>query len=124
MKTTKEKSIHKIGIYFLVLGIICSFFCPIYFSSSYALVGPIGVVLMCVPRLIYDNKKWASILLMMCCIVTTLALLFFDAMLIILSNSFEQNDVSGDIVLIFITAIVLLNIYLCSKLYKLLFKTE
>ena len=57
-------------------------------------------------------------------VLTTLALLYFDAMLIILSQAFDQQDISGYIALVIITAIVLLNCCLCFKLYKLLFKAQ
>ena len=121
----KEKSIRNIGIYFLVLGFICAFLAPVYFSSSFGpLVGPICVILMCAPRLIYNNKKWASVLLMIGAILTTLALLYFDAMLIILSQAFEQQDINGYIILVIITAIALLNCYLSFRLFKLLFGTR
>lgn len=119
-----EKSIRRIVTYFLVLGFICAFLTPVYFSSSYGpIVGPICVILMCSPRLIYQ-KKWASVLLMINVVLTTLALLYFDAMLIILSQAFDQQDISGYIALVIITAIVLLNCCLCFKLYKLLFKAQ
>lgn len=87
-------------------------------------MGPICVVLMCSPRLIYQNKKWASVLLMISAILTTLALLCFDAILIMLSGAFGPMDVSGAIILGVITVIVLLSCYLCYRLYNLLFKTK
>ena len=78
---------------------------------------------MCSPRLIYQNKKWASVLLMISAILTTLALLCFDAILIVLSVAFGL-DVSGAIILGVITVIAHLNCYLCYRLFKLLFKTK
>lgn len=119
----KEKSIRRIGTYFLVLGFICAFLAPMYFSG-FGIVVPICVILMCAPRLIYNNKKWSSVLLMIGAILTTLALLYFDAMLILLSRAFGQMDVSGAIIIGVITAIALLNCYLCYRLFKLLFKTQ
>ena len=125
MKTCKEIVIRRIGIYFLVLGFICAFLAPLYFSSSYGpIVGSICVILMCSPRLIYQNKKWASVLLMISAILTTLALLCFDVMLILLSRAFNQTDVSGVIIMGIITVIALLSCYLCYRLFKLLFKTQ
>ena len=117
-----EKSIQNIGIYFLVLGFICSCLSPIYFSYG-NIVCSICVVLMCSPRLIYQNKKWASVLLMISAILTTLALLCFDAILIVLSVAFGL-DVSGAIILGVITVIALLNCYLCYRLCGLLFKSK
>ena len=110
-----EKSIRCIGTYFLVLGFICAFLVQKNFSPPYGnIVCSICVVLMCSPRLIYQNKKWASVLLMISAILTTLALLCFDAIL----------DVSGAIILGVITVIALLNCYLCYRLCGLLFKSK
>lgn len=120
-----EKSIHRIGIYFLALGFISAFLTPLYFSSYFIIVWLICIILMCAPRLMRNNKKkWASLLLLICCIVTTFALLYFDALLIILSHSFKQMDVNSVIILTLITTILLYNCYLCFRLYKLLFKTH
>ena len=83
----------------------------------------ICVVLMCSPRLIYQNKKWASVLLMISAILTTLALLCFYAISFIISVAFGL-DVSGAIILGVITVIAHLNCYLCYRLFKLLFKTK
>ena len=125
MMEKTEKSIRNIGIYFLVLGFICAFLAPIFFSTSYGpLVGPICVLLMCSPRLIYQNKKWASVLLMIGAILTTLALLCFDAILIVFSGAFGPMDVSGAIIIGVITVITLLNCYLCHRLITLLFKSK
>ena len=122
MMEKNEKSIQNIGRYFLVLGFICSCLSPIYFSYG-NIVCSICVVLMCSPRLIYQNKKWASVLLMISAILTTLALLCFDAILIVLSVAFGL-DVSGAIILGVITVIALLNCYLCHRLITLLFKSK
>ena len=119
-----EKSIRCIGIYFLVLGFICSCMAQLNFFSYSRIVGPICVVLMCSPRLIYPKKKWSSVLLMISAILTTLALLFFDGLLIMLSGAFGPMDVSGAIILGVITVIGLLSCYLCYRLYKLLFKSK
>ena len=99
-----------------------------FFSYS-RIVGPICVVLMCSPRLMYPKKKWSSVLLMISAILTTLALLFFDGLLIMLSGAmlsgaFGPMDVSGAIILGVITVIGLLSCYLCYRLFKLLFKTK
>ena len=120
-----EKSIRRIGTYFLVLGFICAFLVQKNFSPPYGnIVCSICVVLMCSPRLIYQNKKWASVLLMISAILTTLALLFFDGLLIMLSGAFGSMDVSGAIILVVITVIMLLSCYLCNRLIKLLFKSK
>ena len=119
-----EIIIRCIGIYFLVLGFICSCMAQLYFFSYSRIVGPICVVLMCSPRLIYPKKKWSSVLLMISAILTTLALLFFDGLLIMLSGAFGPMDVSGAIILGVITVIGLLSCYLCYRLFKLLFKTK
>ena len=117
-----EKSIQNIGIYFLVLGIICSCLLPMYFLIR--IVGPICVVLMCSPRLIYQKKKWASVLLMISAILATLALLFLDGLSIMLSGAFGPMDVSGAIIVGVITVIALLSCYLCNRLFKLLFESK
>ena len=79
---------------------------------------------MCSPRLIYQNKKWASVLLMISAILTTLVLLCFGALFILFSGAFGPMDVSGAIILGVITVIALLSCYLCCRLYKLLFKSK
>ena len=117
-----EKSIRNIGIYFLVLGFICTYLTQVYISPFGSLVGPICVILMCSPRLIYQNKKWASVLLMISAILMTLALLCFDGILILFSGAFDPMDVTGSIIIGVITVLVLMSGYLCFKLYKLLFK--
>ena len=119
-----EIIIRCIGIYFLVLGFICSCMAQLNFFSYSRIVGPICVVLMCSPRLIYPKKKWSSVLLMISAILTTLALLFFDGLLIMLSGAFGPMDVSGAIILGVITVIGLLSCSLCYRLFKLLFKTK
>ena len=120
-----EKSIRRIGTYFLVLGFICAFLVQKNFSPPYGnIVCSICVVLMCSPRLIYQNKKWASVLLMISAILTTLALLFFDGLLIMLSGACGPMDVSGAIILGVITVIMLLSCYLCYRLCKLLFESK
>ena len=123
--TKNEQSILRIGTYFLVLGFICAFLAPMFYSVSYnsSIVCPICVILMCAPRLFYNRKTWTSVLLLICCILTSLVPLHFSAMLILLSG-LEQKYVSDYICLAVITAIVLLNFYLCYRLFKLLFKTK
>ena len=125
MNACREKRIRSIGTYFLVMGFICACLVPMYFSV-FRLVVPICVVLMCAPRLMYNYKKWASVLLMTGAILTTLALLFFDWMSILfsLSNAFGSMDVSGAIFMSVITVIALLSCYLCYRLFKLLFGTR
>ncbi len=118
-----EIIIRRIGTYFLVIGFICScLVVPINFSIL-RLVGPICVILMCSPRLIYQNKKWASVLLMISAILTTFVLLFFGAIFILFSGAFGL-DVSGAIILGVTTVIALLSCYLCCRLYKFLFKSK
>ena len=125
MMEKTEKSIRCIGTYFLVLGFICAFLVQKNFSPPYGnIVCSICVVLMCSPRLIYQNKKWASVLLMISAILTTLALLCFDAILIVFSGAFGPMDVSGAIFIGIITVIALLNCYLCHRLITLLFKSK
>jgi hypothetical protein len=119
-----EIIIRCIGIYFLVLGFMCSCMVQLNFFSYSRIVGPFCVVLMCSPRLIYPKKKWSSVLLMISAILTTLALLFFDGLFIMLSGAFGPMDVSGAIILGVITVIGLLSCYLCYRLFKLLFKTK
>ena len=119
-----EKSIRSIGIYFLVLGFIWSCLVQLNYISYTRIVGPICVVLMCSPRLIYPNKKWASVLLMISAILTTLAMLCFDAILILFSGAFGPLDVSGAIFIGVITVIMLLSCYLCYRLCGLLFKSK
>ena len=116
-----EKIIRCIGIYFLVLGFICAMNVPMFFeiSDKCRIACQICVILMCVPRLFYKNKKWASLLLLMCCILTSFALLYFDALAILLTLTFKQM-----IFTLFVTVFVLLNCYLCYRLFKLLFKTK
>ena len=124
MMEKNEKIIRRIGTYFLVLGFICSFLVQKNFSPLYGnIVCSICVVLMCSPRLIYQNKKWASVLLMISAILTTLALLCFYAISFIISVAFGL-DVSGAIILGVITVIALLNCYLCYRLCGLLFKSK
>ena len=124
MMEKTEKSIRSIGIYFLVLGFIWSCLVQLNYISYTRIVGPIFVVLMCSPRLIYQNKKWASVLLMISAILTTLALLCFDAILILFSGAFGPLDVSGAIFIGVITVIMLLSCYLCYRLCGLLFKSK
>ena len=121
MMDKNEKSIRCIGTYFLVLGFICALQIPMFFeiSDKGSIACQICVILMCVPRLFYKNKKWASVLLLICCILTSFALLHFDALAIFLTLTFKQI-----IFTLFVTAIVLLNFFLCYRLYKLLFKTK
>ena len=118
-----EIIIRRIGTYFLVIGFICSCLVQINFSIL-RLVGPICIILMCSPRLIYQNKKWASVLLMISAILTTLALLCFDGLFIMLSGAFGPMDVSGAIILGVTTVLALLSCYLCYRLCELLFKTK
>ena len=121
MMDKNEIIIRCIGIYFLALGFICALQIPMFFeiSDKGSIACQICVILMCVPRLFYKNKKWASVLLLICCILTSFALLHFDALAIFLTLNFKQM-----IFTLFVTAIVLLNFYLCYRLYKLLFKTK
>ena len=123
MNASKEKSIRRIGMYFLILGFICAcLVAPTY--TGLRIVVPLCVILMCAPRLMYNIKKWASVLLMISAILTTLALLYIDGVLILLTRSFGQMDFLSAIILSIITVTALLNFYLCYKLYKLLFKTQ
>ena len=122
--TKNEKSILRFGLYFMVLGILCSCMAQLNFFSYSRIVGPICVVLMCSPRLIYPKKKWSSVLLMISAILTTLALLCFDAILILFSGAFGPLDVSGAIFIGVITVIMLLSCYLCYRLCGLLFKSK
>ena len=87
-----EIIIRCIGIYFLVLGFICALQIPMFFeiSDKGSIACQICVILMCVPRLFYKNKKWASVLLLICCILTSFALLHFDALAIFLTLTFKQ----------------------------------
>ena len=117
-----EKSIRNLGTYFLVMGFICACLPPMY--SGFRIVVTLCVILMCAPRLMYNIKKWASVLLMISAILTTLALLYIDGVLILLTRSFGQMDFLSAIILSIITVTALLNFYLCYKLYKLLFKTQ
>ena len=117
MNASKEKNTRRIGTYFLVLGLICACLAPMYFSG-FGIVVPFCVILICTPRLFCD-KKWASVLLMISAILTTLALLNFDGLAILLTLTIKQMFFT-----IFVTVFVLLNCYLCYRLYKLLFKTQ
>ena len=115
-----EKSIRNLGTYFLVMGFICACLPPMY--SGFRIVVTLCVILMCAPRLMYNIKKWASVLLMISAILMTLALLCFDGILILFSGAFDPMDVTGSIIIGVITVLVLMSGYLCFKLYKLLFK--
>ena len=123
--TKNEIIIRCIGTYFLVLGFICALQIPMFFeiSDKDSIACQICVILMCAPRLFYNRKTWTSVLLLISCILTSFVPLHFSAMLILLSG-LEQKYVSGYICLAVITAIVLLNCYMCFKLYKLLFTTK
>ena len=57
--TKNEQSILRIGTYFLVLGFICAFLAPMFYSVSYnsSIVCPICVILMCAPRLFYKKGE-------------------------------------------------------------------
>ena len=125
MKASNEKIIRCIGTYFLVLGFICALQIPMFFeiSDKGSIACQICIILMCVPRLFYKNKKWTSVLLLICCILTSLVLLHFYVILILLSG-LELTHASDYISMAVLTAIVLLNFYLCYRLYKLLFKTK
>ena len=123
MNASKEKSIRRIGMYFLVLGFICA--CLV--ASSYTglrIVVPLCVILMCAPRLMHNIKKWASVLLMTGAILTTLALFCIDELFIMLSGTFDQMDFLSAIILGIITVTALLNCYLCYRLFNLLFQTK
>ena len=123
MNASKEKSIRNIGTFFLVLGFICAGLVPMNFSG-FRIVVPICVILMCAPRLMYNIKKWASVLLMISAILTTLAWLFFDGFVILLSCELSQMDVSDAVFMGVITFIALLSCYLCYRLFMLLFLTK
>ena len=73
MNAAKEKSIRRIGTYFLVLGVISALY-GIAFHTG--IVIPICIILMCIPKLICD-KKWAVVSLMISSILMTLALFYF-----------------------------------------------
>ena len=117
-----EKSIRNLGTYFLVMGFICACLPPMY--SGFRIVVTLCVILMCAPRLMYNIKKWASVLLMISAILTTLALLCFDGLFVMLSGAFGPMDVSGAIILGVITVIMLLSCYLCYRLCGLLFRSK
>lgn len=123
MNASKEKSIRNLGTYFLVLGFICAcLVAPTY--TGLRKVVPLYVILMCAPRLMYNIKKWASVLLMISAILTTLALPCIDGLLIMLSGTFDQMDFLSAIILGIITVTALLNCYLCYRLFNLLFQTK
>ena len=117
-----EKSIRNLGTYFLVMGFICACLPPMY--SGFRIVVTLCVILMCAPRLMYNIKKWASVLLMISAILTTLALPCIDGLLIMLSGTFDQMDFLSAIILGIITVTALLNCYLCYRLFNLLFQTK
>lgn len=122
MNASKEKSIRRIGLYFLILGFICAcLVAPTY--TGLRIVVPL-CVLMCAPRLMYNIKKWESVLLMISAIFTTLALLCIDGLFIMLSGTFDQMDFLSAIILGIITVTALLNCYLCYRLFNLLFETK
>ena len=124
MNASKEKSIRRIGMYFLVLGFICACLVAPIHLSGFRIVVPICIILMCAPRLMYNTKKWASVLLMISAILTTLALFCIDELFIMLSGTFDQMDFLSAIILGIITATALLNCYLCYRLFNLLFQTK
>ena len=127
--TKNEKNILRIGLYFMVLGILCSCLIPIYLSNPFEdsgldLAVPFFVILICAPRLFYD-KIWASLLLMTCAILTTLWLLYFTCVAVL--QTIANLDVFDGFIfsfLIIVTFIALLSCYLCYRLFKLLFKTK
>ena len=127
--TKNEKSILRFGLYFMVLGILCSCLIPIYLSNPFEdsgldLAVPFFVILICAPRLFYD-KIWASLLLMTCAILTTLWLLYFTRAAVL--QTIANLDVFDGFIfsfLIIVTVIALLSCYLCYRLFKLLFKTK
>ena len=127
MPASKEKSIRNIAIYYLVLGVIGAFLSLMYvYPPDFGIFALICIILMCVPRLIY-NKKWATVLLSICSTLTTLALLFFDlfVLIIMFTPVFSQKpDVSGLIITGIITLIALLSGYVCFNLYILLLKKK
>ena len=123
MNASKEKSIRNLGTYFLVLGFICA--CLVApTNTGLRIVVPLCVILMCAPRLMYNIKKWASVLLMISAILTTLALLCIDGLFIMLSGTFDQMDFLSAIILGIITVTALLNCYLCYRLFNLLFQAQ
>ena len=124
-----EKNILRIGLYFMVLGILCSCLIPIYLSnpledSGLDLALPFFVILVCAPRL-FNDKIWASLLLMTCAILTTLWLLYFTVAAVL--QTIANFDVFDGFIfsfLIIVTFIALLSCYLCYRLFKLLFKCQ
>ena len=121
MNAAKEKSIRRIGTYFLVLGVISALY-GIAFHTG--IVIPICIILMCIPRLICD-KKWAVVSLMISSILMTIALFYFLDIPFLLSKEYTM-DVKLDEIIIdgSLIVIALLNCYLCYRLFKLLFKTQ
>ena len=117
---TNEKSIRRIGIYFLILGVISALY-GIAFQTG--IVIPICIILMCIPRLVCD-KKWAGVLLMISSIMMTLALFYFLDIPFLLSEEYTM-DVQLDEIIIdgFLIVIALLSCYLSYRLFRLLFKT-
>ena len=135
--TKNEKNILRIGLYFMVLGILCSCLIPIYLSNPFEdsgldLAVPFFVILICAPRLFYVcaprlfyDKIWASLLLMTCAILTTFWLLYFTVAAFL--QTVANLDVFDGFIfsfLIIVTFIALLSCYLCYRLFKLLFKTK
>ena len=128
MNAAKEKSIRRIGTYFLVLGVISALY-GIAFHTGIVIpisgiVIPICIILMCIPRLICD-KKWAVVSLMISSILMTIALFYFLDIPFLLSKEYTM-DVKLDEIIIdgILIVIALLNCYLCYRLFKLLFKTQ
>ena len=127
--TKNEKNILRIGLYFMVLGILCSCLIPINLSNQFEdsgldIVVHFFVILICAQRLFYD-KIWASLLLMTCAILTTFWLLYFTVAAFL--QTIANLDVFDGFIfsfLIIVTFIALLSCYLCYRLFKLLFKTK
>ena len=121
MNAAKEKSIRRIGTYFLVLGVISALY-GIAFHTG--IVIPICIILMCIPRLICD-KKLAVVSLMISSILMTIALFYFLDIPFLLSEEYTM-DVKLDEIIIddILIVIALLSCYLCYRLFKLLFKTQ
>ena len=85
MNAAKEKSIRRIGTYFLVLGVISALY-GIAFHTG--IVIPICIILMCIPRLICD-KKWAVVSLMISSILMSIALFYFLDIPFLLSEEYD-----------------------------------
>ena len=116
-----EKSIRRIELYFLVIGVISALY-GIAFDTG--IIIPICIILMCIPRMI-SAKKWAGVSLMISSILMTLALFYFLDIPFMLSEEYTVDVQLDDIIIDGILIVIaLLNCYLCYRLFKLLFKTQ